>query len=116
MRKWIADFTGSDEDTGYVYLIKSTEDGEVRGWQHADFSGVLDMLHTVAWDNAYGEAVTTVDVFVLTELGVLPCKVTQTAHLDMAMVEVSVTFRDPLKRGKAALVLADQGFRKSVEA
>lgn len=115
MREWIADFTGDSEDTGWSYLIKSTEDGDVRGWQRADFSGVLNMLHTVAWDNAYGEGVTTVDIFLLAEMGVMPCRVDQTALPELGMVCVEVYFRDPLKRGKAALTQADKGFRQSVE-
>lgn len=116
MRQWIADLIGSDGEVPRAYLVKFSEDNEVRGWQHADFSGVLDILGDVAWDNAYGEGVTTLDVFVLTETGAMPCRVTQTALPELGTVCVEVTYRDPLKRGKAAITQADKGFRKTVEA
>lgn len=113
MRSWINDFIGGDE--GRAYLVKVTEGTEVRGWLHADFSGLLNLLHTVDWDNAYGEGATTLDVFLLAPEAVLPCVVTKKAGRN-ACTDVVITYRNPGKRGRAAVSTADMGSYASVEA
>lgn len=113
MRTWFANF--DDADAPRVYLLRVSYEGTVQGWQHADMSGVVDMLSQVAWDDAHGDGGTTVTVHLVTELGILPCDVVQTACPGIDMVCVEVFYRDPLKRGRAARTLADKAFRKTVE-
>lgn len=113
MREWI---TSPDPESGNVYLIRFTDHAapaNIYGWQRADFAGLVDVLETVAWAEFTGEDYDSVSVFLLTDLGMLPVKVTQESWDDVS-VRVTVTFREPGKRGKAAHVEADKGFRRRI--
>lgn len=111
MREWIADF--SESDTPYVYLIRRDFDGICRGWQRADFSGVLDLLGDAAYGSAIDEDFDTLTVFVLTDVGMLPIAVTQAAEGDF--VEVTLSYREPGRRGRPKMIEADKGSRRRVE-
>lgn len=114
MREWI---TSADPESGNVYLVRFTDHAsptaDIYGWQRADFAGLLDILAHVAWAEFTGEDCDSVTPFLLTDLGLMPVKVTQEAWDDVS-VRVTVTFREPGKRGKAAQVEADKGFRRRI--
>lgn len=107
MREWIMD-AEQEEPT---LLVRFDYAGQLKGWQRADVSGVVDILGDVAYADAIGEDSDTVAVFVLTDVAPVPVKVTQTAFPQFGMVEISLAWVDPVTRKARKLT----GARKMLE-
>lgn len=110
MREWI---TSADPESGNVYLVRFTDHEEpanIYGWQRADFAGLLDIISDVAWAEFVGEDYDQVTTFLLTDLGLVPVVVTQEREGDH--VRVAATFREPGRRGRPRMIVADSGYRR----
>lgn len=110
MREWIMD----DRQEEPTFLIRRDFDGQLRGWQRADVSGVVDALGDVAYAAAIGEEEDTLTFFVLTDVTPVPVKVTQTLCPGIGFTDVELSWRKPGVRGKAGNVSV-RGFRQNVE-
>lgn len=105
MRQWIME---SDQEVP-TYLVRFDREGELHGWQHADLSGVLDVLGDQAYADAMGEDSDVIAVFVLTDVAPVLVKITQVAHRPVSLVEVVLSWRT--HAGKAS----ETGYRKMME-
>lgn len=96
-REWID--TG---EAGQSFLIKFDRDGDFHGYQYATCSGVIDALSDQAYASFIDEEPDTLTVWRLTEVGPVPVTVETEQCPGIGMVAVTLRWRDPLKRGKAA--------------
>ena len=107
MREWIMD----DDQEEPTFLLRRDFHGQLKGWQKADVSGVVDALGDVAYADAIGEDCETVFVMVLTGICPMSVKVTQVTHAQIGKVEVKLSWIDPVTR-KARLLT---GYRNAIE-
>lgn len=112
MREWIQDASEAER----VYLVRFTREGSHHGWQRADASGVIDILSDQAYASFIDEEADDITVSILTEVGALPVVVKLERDDQAEMVGVTLSYRDPLKRGRASYVVADQGTYKILGA
>jgi hypothetical protein len=109
---WVADTMG---DEGKTYLLSVTRNGDHLGWKVGKLSAVLDMLSERAYADFIGEEADTVDVFVLTTAGPVPCRITSTVCPGIGFTDHEVSWREPGVRGKAGH-RSERGFTKTFDA
>lgn len=107
MLEWIMD-AEQEEPT---FLIRRDFAGQLKGWQRADVSGVVDALGDVAYAMATGEEEDTLTVFVLTDVVPTFVKVAQVLHAPISKVEISLAWVDPVTRKARKLT----GYRNTFE-
>lgn len=114
MRNWIQD--GSDSGSPNAYLIKFTSEGSHFGWQHADATGVIDVLMGRTWCDYSGEIPDVINVYLLTADGPVPVVISQVSMPTLGMVDVALKVRPMGKKGRALLRTVDTGAYKMPEA
>lgn len=118
MRKWIEGAAGGDDtprEPVFLLLIEQVG-GSVFGYQHADVSGIVDVCADQAYASFCDETPDKLTAWLLTDVGPLPVEIACQRDEQMGMVEVSLFYRDPLIRGKAARTLAGKGFYRILGA
>lgn len=112
MREWIQDASEAER----VYLVRFTREGSHHGWQYADASGVIDILSDQAYASFIDEEADDIAVSILTEVGALPVVVKLERDEANGLIGVTMSYRDPFKRGRASYVVADSGAYKILGA
>lgn len=102
IRTWVAE-ADSDKE-GHTFLIRITGDGEVKGWQTAYLGGVLDAISDQAYASFIDEDPDDIAFWVLTDMGPLPVTIDSVRHDGAGFIEHRVSWRDPLARGRKAMV------------
>lgn len=113
IRTWIAE-RDSDKES-HTFLIRITRDGDVIGWQSAYLGGVLDALSDQSYAEVIGEEADDIAVWVLTDMGPLPITIISVRHEGAGFIERQVFWRDPLVKGKRAMVSVT-GYTKIIDA
>lgn len=108
---WVADTMG---DEGKTYLISVSRNGDHMGWKVGKLSAVLDTVSDQAYAEAIGEDADTVAMFVLTESGPVPVRISTMRHEGAGFVQYIVSWRDPLFRGAQAH-RSETGYTKILE-
>jgi len=95
---WILD----DEGAGTPFLVKITSDERYMGYRACTFSGLMGLMSDQSYAEFIDETPDTLDVWVLTEQGPVPCKIIRERREDIGMIAVTVSYRDPLVKDSRA--------------